>query len=161
MLFTCLPHRRRIRRPTRVLGKPVPLRGSTPEALGLRWPTPIGPAMRVCAGPLPKVAATAKPAATKTASGRLHSSSHPRTYPNHRVSTDPLLSKRHGVTKHFGPNRQVEASIGQTKQPCHIFASIIKVFPPREITMAWNLTGVLELSVAFATDDASERCRIS
>ena len=141
--------------------------GSTPEALRLRWPTPIGHALRVCAGPLPKIAA--KPAVTKTASSRLQSPSHPRTYQNHRVSTDPLRRKRHGVAKHLGPHRQVEASVRQTKQPCHIFnqeqdrsikasgvASIINFFPPREITMAWNLTGVLELSVAFATG-----CRIS
>ena len=154
MLFTCLPPRRRIRRPTLLLGEPVPLRGSTPEALRLRWTTPKSPALRVCAGPLPKV--TAKPPATKTASGKLHPKSHSRTFPNHRASTAPLRRKRHGVTKHLRPHRQVEASLRPSNRATSSIRSRTirsrvnhQCLPAREFTMAWNLTGVLALSVAL------------
>ena len=45
------------------------------------------------------------------------------------------------------------ASSRQTKQPCHVFNQ--EQDQSIQITMAWNLTGVVELSVAFATDNAS------
>ena len=163
MLFTQLPTRRRIGRPSRILSEPIPFRGSTPEALRLSRPLHCGLVHVHC----PKSPPPPKPSPRKPPLTGCIPPTHSSTNSNHRVRTHTFRSKRHAITKHLDPTvrkKQVSGrpstfatSSTRSRTGASGLASIIKVLPLREITMAWILSGVLELS--FET--SARRSRIS